>query len=1234
MSIEKTKVSDEAAENIGVKNDDIDWILRDPNVVKSQSVSVNGSVASHLTTNISNSNDHVSSKTRPSIGTIQEGEILTPKPGNSGHDSGGGNGGGNDGDGVGTENGTGTVTDTASTTNFSTRKRGSSLSSISSLGSNTSHRDSSSGLFGKLKGKFYKSPPSSPQLNATGSNSPAGSIFKYNYDLKLKKTDSNVSNDHELSRSISNPPSLNLSNTTTVQDPKLDKYIRYYSQPDSESRKSSFSDASTGCLLNPKPETEDSHSGSKISSFLRRRSNTSTLPLVSVATEFNRRSSESNVTSSQTSLSSTADTTKKDSSDANSEFNNLKPLKRVGFHSSTFLIDPPQQIPSRNPRKGNVEVLQNGSLKINPLSEEDKVAMEKSQRGQGGGIVVGGTGSLHHVHNDPTTPKTCSSNDDDDSNDIDKKAKKIAIDKPMVHNRSNSYSVPIEKMALDIMYTRCCHLREILPIPAILKQIPKNSMAPLPLIQLRNPTPSMIEIETFADFIRIAPIICISLDGVELSYEQFKILLSAMSAKSQLEKLSLRNTPINSDGWALLCWFLSRNTVLSKLDITQCPSLSIDTLKKRKKSSDDKTKKLENAVIRMECNRENRSDMNWSLFVATIIARGGIDELILTGCCITDLDVFEKLVKYGLSIKTSRLGLAYNNLHSRQEQCLIDHWLFTPLAKGLDFGYNDLLSSQLMKPLIEAASKPQYQKLISKSQLGFLSLNSTNMRFSESFKRIVEDFLMKLPNLKYFDLSNNPRLFGSSLDGNSKENDVDFYENSSDDNEGSKFSQEAITSYLTSKLPFFPKLIRLHFENNNLNPQSIISIARTLPFCKNLGYFSLLGNKLDTPAAAALVQAVKNSKRLITLDGDFDGLPSYFVDRLGIYTMRNMERTIYPTNGNEEDDNTKLTSKLNTILELKAKGELDLKSDLVKDFIQEATRIRVELHEAVNELHKLQLRKELNLEGKEALIRLLFVDSSITKGIQLIDTSLEPDTTIGEFRLAEHIEQPDPQPALENNENLGMLQKEFFHNSPSIISRASSRSSLNQLNKEEASVHKLHNSLYPDKEEEAESHEDFHSSGLSGEEIRKKITNVNLDQLLELTEYVKSLKRQGVPLSKIYESFSTQNDDDNDDSGGLSIHHITQKLKNLNVDNKVDSNDDRITNRSTKEKVNNGHEKDNKINIKHNGNIDRKLNNNHDIDSNSTPNTEEDTRSIRSDIDGEEINEVYDDVLNKIQFNN
>ena len=61
-------------------------------------------------------------------------------------------------------------------------------------------------------------------------------------------------------------------------------------------------------------------------------------------------------------------------------------------------------------------------------------------------------------------------------------------------------------MALDTMYARCCHLRNSSHTSNI-KQIPKGSMAPIPVLQLRNP-PTMIEIQSFADFANCAGNLC------------------------------------------------------------------------------------------------------------------------------------------------------------------------------------------------------------------------------------------------------------------------------------------------------------------------------------------------------------------------------------------------------------------------------------------------------------------------------------------------------------------------------------------------------------------------------------------------------------------------------------------------------------------------------------------------------------------------------------------------------
>lgn len=65
-----------------------------------------------------------------------------------------------------------------------------------------------------------------------------------------------------------------------------------------------------------------------------------------------------------------------------------------------------------------------------------------------------------------------------------------------------------------------------------------------------------------------------------------------------------------------------------------------------------------------------------------------------------------------------------------------------------------------------------------------------------------------------------------------------------------------------------------------------------------------------------------------------------------------------------------------------------MNSSIVTKFIDKARKIRLELKETIDELLKLQLKNELNLDGKETLIRFLFIDSSVEKGLLLIDNSI------------------------------------------------------------------------------------------------------------------------------------------------------------------------------------------------------------------------------------------------------
>lgn len=1119
------------------------------------------SVNTHLNTDISNSNDAIVTKTKPSISPVREENIhtkYTPQPSSHNNDA----------------------------QSAKTRRR-------SSTGGG--------GFFSKLKGKFGKDNNEPPVVSSKPPSS-NDHLFKADYNMTKPSTSKPIHDSTPHPQHVNPPVSSTssyepsklertktapLPSSSTHPDPRLEEYIKFYKQRDLR-RGSTASSGSNNSDTSSKPSVlingydnaiyGDNKSGvsalgqnestsSRLSHFLRRKSS------VKGETTSHFPAPSGIAASTSSLLTSPPPAAPENDLELNPAFKGLKPLKRVAFHSSTFLIDPPQQIPSRTPRKGNVDILPNGQVRINPLTEEDKEAIEKSQMGLGGGIVVGGTGALGYIPKD--APKDIenqhndldniqqegeveeeedeshggSSSQEEDEPAIDPQAKKIAIDKFMVHHQPMNYTVPVKKMALDTMYSRCCHLREILPIPAILKQIPEGSLAPLPVLQLRNPHPTMIEVQTFADFVRIAPIVCVSLDGVNLSVEQFKILLSAMSAKKQLEKLSLRNTPINQEGWSLFCWFLSRNTVLNKLDITQCPALSVNVLKKKKKKAQADSKKYEEDLERMTCNKDNRSDVDWSLFVATLVARGGIEELIMTGCCITNVEIFENLMELAVLKKTSRLGLAFNNLTPRHISIIVDSWIFGDFARGLDLGYNDFSSTKILKIFLDFTKRPDYEKILSKATISFLSLNSTNSVFNDSFKQVFESVLMKLPNLKYLDFSNNQRLFGTITNPkDTSTTNVNSVENST-------------VAYLTSKLPLFPKLTRLHLENENFSQSSILQIANVLPFCKHMGYFSILGNYVDSTSASALVNATKNSHTLINLDCNSDDFPELFKERIGLYTMRNMERLLYDSKQAKLSTSAKLsledaisqpqslTEQLNDILALKAQKKLDLSSPDVVKLFERAKQIKKSLKESIEELLKLQLNNALDIDGKETLIRLIYIDSSIEKGLQLIDPNFLDDfgtranmylAKVGEGQnLTRHHPDlhDDGDKHIESDIHLSPNQAVHTGKSP-LVSRTNSKTSLANLDRREGSMLKLSRL------------NDFHKIDLgeidiSGEDLRKKLMNVNLSDLDKVISYLDDLRKKGVSLENVFKNKTKEGCAEDQE---LSFEALHLQLKKLSKD--------------------------------------------------------------------------------------
>uniref|UniRef100_A0A0L0P7B5 Uncharacterized protein n=1 Tax=Candidozyma auris TaxID=498019 RepID=A0A0L0P7B5_CANAR len=648
-------------------------------------------------------------------------------------------------------------------------------------------------------------------------------------------------------------------------------------------------------------------------------------------------------------------------------------LKRVAFALDKLSDDPQQQIPSRRPKKGNVLIPEDLTAPLPRLSQgisvsdgkgnktsitetkytekELQMAIEAQRKALAEAEKHAMDAHLSakrlaaQISLFKTSNKTSATIEEDE---VDIQAEKIEIDKPLhVHENhfdesSEHPEIAIEDLSLEDIYARCCHLREILPIPATLKQL-KNKTSPLQVLKLLNPKPTLIDVLSFSDFLAITPINTVIFDNVTMTTEMLKHLLAALVHSKTLEKLSLRNVAIDETGWLYLCEFLGRNRTVKKLDISQ----------QRVKTVTKQT--------------SFRSAMNWDLFIKTLVARGGIEELVMGGCKLSD-ETFEKLLEQALTISTCRLGVAATEINLRKCEMIAD-WISRPNSKcvGIDIAYNDLSNGQL-RPFIEAFNTKE-------TRLIFFSLNATNLQNMEEVGELLRG-LAKVQTLRFLDLSSLPQLF------------------------------PGVISKLSKTLPLFPSLRRVHFDLNELTSQSIDAIADILPKVKNLVHVSLLGNRtLTRGCIGSLYTAVKNSN-IFNLDLDYDIVPDELSQRLALYLMKNLDRQVRPdinsSRGDTAQDDVMFDGSL--LMETAEKmliesdknseeADLKLQKIITNALIERTNSIRKDIHKIIDDLFQKRASGTLNFEDKESLLRFCLLDASLEKVVHLFEQKAKKFTS-------------------------------------------------------------------------------------------------------------------------------------------------------------------------------------------------------------------------------------------------
>lgn len=629
-------------------------------------------------------------------------------------------------------------------------------------------------------------------------------------------------------------------------------------------------------------------------------------------------------------------------------------LRRVNFAIDKLEYDPQQQIPSRRPKKGNVLVpedltaplprlsqgisvanAEKATLEVKYSEKELAMAVEAQRRAllEAEKHAYEAHLSAKRIANEVAQYKAKTSAKEEE-NEPDHDVEAIAIDKPLhVHeNHFNEEHVSgVKELSLETIYTRCCHLREILPIPATLKQL-KNKSQPLEVLKLLNPRPTLIDVLSFSDFIALVPINTVIFDNVTMTTEMLRHLLASLVHNKQLEKLSLRNVPIDDLGWKYLCKFLSRNTSVKKLDISQ----------QRIRSDTPKS--------------SIRSSMDWDLLIRAIVARGGIEELVINGCKLLD-ETFRDLIRNAVSLSTYRLGVASCELNLFKAQTITD-WIAAPNSKcmGVDVAFNDLSQGQL-RPFIDTFKT-------GKARLVFFSLNSTKLHDVNEMLELLES-LINIDTLRFLDLSSLPALF------------------------------PGIISSLNKYLPRFPFIKRIHFDLNELSSQAIGAIADILPKVKTLVHVSFIGNRNITHGCAAvLYSAVKQSLSLFTLDLDYDLIPDLLSQKIAFYLMRNMDHEVTLTYSNEEElmfDGSLLMETAEKIMKEQDEHassqnhDLKVQKIITNAFIERTRLVRLDIHRAIDDLFEKRNKGLLSFDGKENLIRFCLLDASLEKVVHMYE---------------------------------------------------------------------------------------------------------------------------------------------------------------------------------------------------------------------------------------------------------
>ncbi|KAF4458017.1 hypothetical protein F53441_171 [Fusarium austroafricanum] len=429
------------------------------------------------------------------------------------------------------------------------------------------------------------------------------------------------------------------------------------------------------------------------------------------------------------------------------------------------------------------------------------------------------------------------------------------------------------------VYRRCCQLRETPILKKITEQLTDTanynaSTGMVNKLDLTDYWLQLPDLVTLGDYLAIVPVREVLLENSGLGDEGLRVILAGLLAAKRpairrrkpkndeeeqggvVERLVLKNNKIGPDGWKYLSLFIYLCRSLKFLDVSQ--------IQFPRQPQTQQNGTLNNGV------QIPRSISN--IFSTALGERlgGSTLELVNIGQAGLTMEQLGIIVDGLIQCGVKRLSLSHNQIDADGMKHVV-RFLTEGHCEGLDLGGNDL--SQHTEALATAIEND--------TTLWGLGMADCNLNPSALCK--ILPVMVKLPNLRFFDLSQNPALFQST---------------------------PSAVGLLRRYLPKMKVLKRMHLEDAAMTPEQAIAIVEVLPEVKTLAHINITNNAEIVKLAdarteeaqeeacalyASLLAAARVSKSLICVDVEVPSehageIVKAMAKQVVAYCLRNMER--------------------------------------------------------------------------------------------------------------------------------------------------------------------------------------------------------------------------------------------------------------------------------------------------------------------------------------------------------